>query len=89
MGEPANPAVTPEHIKPEWYFYPVFRWLKLFSFEAGIIGAILAVLLMFAWPWVDAALERLAPGREISVYAGVLAVVTMTIFLVIEGLSGH
>ena len=89
MGEPANPAVTPEHIKPEWYFYPVFRWLKLFSFETGIIGAILVVLLMFAWPWVDAALERRAPGREISVYVGVLAVVTMTIFLILEGLSGH
>ena len=89
MGDPANPAVTPEHIKPEWYFYPVFHWLKMFSFEAGIIGAILVVIIMFAWPWVDAAIERCSPGRDISVYVGIAAVVTMTIFLILEGVSGH
>jgi ubiquinol-cytochrome c reductase cytochrome b subunit/cytochrome b6 len=79
LGDPANPAVTPEHIKPEWYFYPVFRWLKLFSFQAGIVSTIVIVLIMFAWPWIDAALERHLPGREISVYVGIAAVVAMTV----------
>ena len=89
LGEPANPAVTPAHIKPEWYFYPVFRWLKLFSFQAGIIGAVLIVLIMFAWPWIDAFIERRAPGRDISAYVGIVAVVTMTVFVIIEGLAGQ
>ncbi len=89
LGEPANPAVTPETIKPEWYFYPVFRWLKLFSFKTGIVSTIVIVLIMFAWPWIDAFFERRFPGREISIFAGIAAVVLMTVLVIIEGLSGH
>ena len=37
MGEKANPLVTPEHIKPEWYFFWAFRWLKLMSDRAAIL----------------------------------------------------
>lgn len=29
--EPANPLVTPENIKPEWYFLALYQSLKLFS----------------------------------------------------------
>jgi len=89
IGEPANPAVTPEHIKPEWYFYPVFRWLKLFSFQTGIVSTIGIVMVMFAWPWVDASIERRFPGREVSVFIGIAAVVAMVVLVLIEGLSGH
>ena len=31
MGPKADPLTTPEVIKPEWFFYVTFRWLKLFS----------------------------------------------------------
>ena len=31
MGPKADPLTTPEVIKPEWFFYVAFRWLKLFS----------------------------------------------------------
>ncbi len=31
MGPQADPLTTPEVIKPEWFFYATFRWLKLFS----------------------------------------------------------
>ena len=30
MGPRADPLVTPDVIKPEWFFYVAFRWLKLF-----------------------------------------------------------
>ncbi len=30
-GPQADPLTTPEVIKPEWFFYVAFRWLKLFS----------------------------------------------------------
>ena len=29
LGEEADPLTTPSHIKPEWYFFFTFRWLKL------------------------------------------------------------
>ncbi len=89
LGEPANPAVTPEHIKPEWYFWPVFRYLKLFSFQVGIISIIFYVAAMFAWPWIDAAIERRLPGRNISFFVGVAAAVTMVMLTLVEGLSGQ
>ncbi|MEA2107860.1 MAG: hypothetical protein U9P07_00355, partial [Pseudomonadota bacterium] len=28
MTEKANPLITPEHIKPEWYFFPMYKWIK-------------------------------------------------------------
>jgi quinol-cytochrome oxidoreductase complex cytochrome b subunit len=87
MGEPADPVLTPEHIKPEWYFYPVFRWLKLFSFEAGVAGVIALVGIMFIWPFIDQGLQRLWPGRDMSVYIGMVAVVLMITFSLWEWLS--
>ncbi len=87
LGEAANPAVTPEHIKPEWYFYPVFRWLKLFTFEAGLVSALVAAGVMAVWPWIDAGLERKAPGMEISVYVGIVAVLLLMGLMLWEGLA--
>ena len=37
LGEPANPSITPEHIKPEWYFFFNFRLLKLTSLKLSVI----------------------------------------------------
>jgi ubiquinol-cytochrome c reductase cytochrome b subunit/cytochrome b6 len=37
LGVPADPAVTPLHIKPEWYFFPSYRFLKLVPLITGII----------------------------------------------------
>lgn len=87
MGERANPVVTPEHIKPEWYFYPVFRWLKLFSFEVGVVGVMALAGIIFFWPFIDRGLQRLWPGRDMSTYIGIVAVVLMITFLLWEGLS--
>ena len=38
MGPRANPLATPEIIKPEWFFYVAFRWLKLFSGTAAVLS---------------------------------------------------
>lgn len=44
--EPANPTVTPPHIKPEWYFLAVYQSLKLMPQSlVGISGKILGVFL--------------------------------------------
>ncbi len=43
--EPANPRVTPPHIKPEWYFLAVYQYLKLMPPTLlGISGKILGVM---------------------------------------------
>ena len=38
MGPPADPLTTPEVIKPEWFFYVMFRWLKWFILVIEIVG---------------------------------------------------
>jgi quinol-cytochrome oxidoreductase complex cytochrome b subunit len=41
-------AHTPEVIKPEWFFYVAFRWLKLFSGTAAVLSMGFVVFTIFA-----------------------------------------
>jgi len=58
LGEPANPNVTPEHIKPEWYFYFNFRLLKLTSLKVSVALTMALGAIAFFWPFIDSWLER-------------------------------
>lgn len=86
MGERANPNVTPSHIKPEWFFFFTFRWLKLVPFDVGIIGNIAAGLILLFWPFVDRGLERRFPERDVYVYVGIAGFVVFVTFTVWEAL---
>ncbi|MDX2444240.1 MAG: cytochrome bc complex cytochrome b subunit [Bacteroidales bacterium] len=88
LGEPANPNVTPLHIKPEWYFYPVFRWLKVTNLELGIIGPLIFILILYIWPFIDRFFEKSFPGKEIAFWIGVAGFFTINIFLFWE-IFGH
>ncbi len=51
---PANPLVTPEHIKPVWYFTPFYAILK--AVPDKLMGVILmgaSVVVLFFLPWLD------------------------------------
>jgi ubiquinol-cytochrome c reductase cytochrome b subunit len=56
--EPANPMLTPPHIKPVWYFTPFYAMLRAVPSFAGtqvwgviVMGA--AIVLLFFLPWLD------------------------------------
>jgi quinol-cytochrome oxidoreductase complex cytochrome b subunit len=53
MGEPADPSVTPEHIKPEWYFYPFYHLLKIVPGTVGVIIIGIFGIGLFLWPVLD------------------------------------
>jgi quinol-cytochrome oxidoreductase complex cytochrome b subunit len=53
MGEPADPAVTPEHIKPEWYFYPFYHLLKIVPGAVGVVIISIFGIGLFLWPVLD------------------------------------
>jgi quinol-cytochrome oxidoreductase complex cytochrome b subunit len=74
MGPRADPLVTPEVIKPEWFFYVAFRWLKLFSGTAAILSMGFIVFAMFLWPFIDAFIRRRTRFQEASVWIGIVAV---------------
>ena len=58
MGPKADPLVTPEVIKPEWFFYVTFRWLKLFGPTFAVLSMGFIVFAMFVWPWIDSWLRK-------------------------------
>jgi len=88
LGEEANPNKTPLHIKPEWYFYPVFRWLKVTNLTVGILGPIFFIFILFLWPFIDRFFEKRLPGKEVSFWIGVIGMLTITFFFLLE-IIGH
>ncbi len=89
MGARANPLITPEVIKPEWYFYVTFRWLKLFSGTFAILSMGFIVFLMFIWPFIDALFRRKNKNSELSVWIGIIAVLTIIGLTVWEASVAH
>jgi ubiquinol-cytochrome c reductase cytochrome b subunit/cytochrome b6 len=89
MGPKANPLVTPEVIKPEWFFYVTFRWLKLFGLSFAVLSMGLIVAAMFLWPWIDGLLRRLTRSNDASVYIGIVATLLLIGFTVWEAVVAH
>jgi quinol-cytochrome oxidoreductase complex cytochrome b subunit len=58
LGTPADPTQTPEHIKPEWYFYFNFRLLKLTSLKLSVALTGLIGVVAFFWPFIDRWIEK-------------------------------
>jgi len=89
MGPRADPLTTPEVIKPEWYFYVSFRWLKLFSATFAILSSGFIVLCMILWPWIDKGLRRITGWEEISTYIGIIGVFLLIGLTTWEALVAH
>ena len=89
MGPRADPLVTPEIIKPEWFFYVAFRWLKLFTGTTAVLTQGLIVFVMFCWPFIDAWLVRRFKYADISVWIGVAGALTIMGFTMWEALVAH
>lgn len=71
LGPRANPADTQYVPRPEWYYLPVFQWLKYWRgpyaiFGIVIIPTITAALLVLV-PFIDRRLERRAWRRPFAV----------------------
>ncbi len=51
---PANPLVTPPHIKPVWYFSPFYAILRAIPDKSlGALAMAASVLAFFLLPWLD------------------------------------
>ncbi len=89
LGPIANPANTQFVPRPEWYYLPLFEWLKFWPgrFEAfaviGVPGTV--ALLFFLVPFLDRKLERRPWRRPIPLLA-VTIVLVGTVFL---GIRSH
>ena len=89
MGAKANPLVTPEVIKPEWFFYVSFRWLKLFSLTFAVLSTGFIIGAIIIWPWIDAALRKITKWEDVSVWIGVLGTFVLVGLTVWEAVVAH
>src|SRR5262249_13719398 len=79
LGPKADPADTQYVPRPEWYYLPIFQWLKYWRGPYAIIGiivipAITAALLVFV-PFIDRRLERRPWRRPVAIGIFVLILV--------------
>ncbi len=89
LGDKADPLTTPEIIKPEWFFYVTFRWLKLFSGTVAVLSTGFIVFVMFAWPFIDQWIRRKTRYAEASVWIGIVGVALITGLTVWEAVAAH
>lgn len=89
LGPRADPLTTPEQIKPEWFFYATFRWLKLFGPTFAVLSMGLIVCAMFVWPWIDKWLVKVTKSEETSTYIGIVAVFLLVGLTVWEAAVAH
>lgn len=75
--EPANPAATPEHIQPVWYFTPFYSVLRAIPNKLGGVMAMGAsIVLLFLLPWLDR-----SPVKSIR-YRGRIFKIALALFVV-------
>ncbi len=74
---PADPLVTPTHIKPVWYFTPFYAMLRAVPDKLfGVIVMFAAVGILFLVPWLDR-----SPVRSIR-FRGWLTKMLVALFVV-------
>jgi len=63
---PANPAVTPSHIVPEWYFLPFYAILRAIPDKlGGVVAMVSAILIWCFLPWLDTSRIRSTAYRPL------------------------
>jgi ubiquinol-cytochrome c reductase cytochrome b/c1 subunit len=63
---PANPAVTPAHIVPEWYYLPFYAILRAIPNKLlGVIALLASIVLLAFLPWLDTSRVRSANYRPL------------------------
>lgn len=63
----ANPAVTPAHIVPEWYFLPFYAILRAIPDKLGGVLAMFGAVAILAFlPWLDTSKVRSSTYRPLA-----------------------
>lgn len=67
LGKIADPSITPSHIKPEWYFYPVYLLLRLLPLYPAILFLFIFVLGLIFLPWIEGYFEKRIPAFSLII----------------------
>ncbi len=86
VGDRADPLDTPDHIKPEWYFFWAFHWLKLMPDQVAVVTQGLFLAVIFFWPLLDNWIRKKWPGSEASMVFGATGVIGLLVLTLLETL---
>ncbi|HXM99630.1 MAG TPA: cytochrome b N-terminal domain-containing protein [Candidatus Dormibacteraeota bacterium] len=94
LGPPANPADAQYIPRPEWYYLPIFQWLKYWHGAAAVVGVLVIPSALagavVALPFFDRSIERRPWKRPIAMSAyGFLVLVLLGLGLRSEYLDRH
>jgi hypothetical protein len=82
--EPADPGTISFVPRPDWYFYFLFYLLRIFKWpESVVLGTVgvptIALIILFALPFVDLRAERRPLRRPVAMVAAILVILSMGI----------
>lgn len=70
LGPAANPANAQYVPRPEWYYLPIFQWLKYWHGSASVVGILviptILVVAILALPFLDRSIERRPWKRPVA-----------------------
>src|SRR6202795_738443 len=70
LGPPANPIDAQYIPRPEWYYLPIFQWLKYWHGAASVVGILIIPMVLavgiVALPFFDCSIERRPWKRPIA-----------------------
>jgi ubiquinol-cytochrome c reductase cytochrome b subunit len=73
LGPPANPADAQYIPRPEWYYLPIFQWLKYWHGAASVVGILIIPMVLVvgivAIPFFDRSIERRPWKRPVAMGA--------------------
>lgn len=83
LGDPADPMVTPQHTKPEWYFMALFQILKYLPKTLGAITPVLLILLIAIWPFLDHKPDKSRGTTRNRFYISVVLVLVVIVLTIL------
>lgn len=75
LGVQADPLDTPAHVKPEWYFLALYQVLKYIPKTVGVVLPLLAVGVLFFWPFLDRSGDGSLQQRRRAILIGLLLLI--------------
>ncbi|MCJ7824268.1 MAG: hypothetical protein MUP44_05165 [Anaerolineales bacterium] len=81
LEAPADPMVTPDHVKSDWYFLFLYQMLKYVPKTIGVLIPIIGLLLIVIWPFLDRKDDSLRARRArwVVVIVGSIIVIGLTV----------
>ncbi|MFQ5794122.1 MAG: hypothetical protein ACE5JP_03620 [Candidatus Bipolaricaulia bacterium] len=88
LQDQADPLHRFEDATPPWYLLAVHQLFVYLPHGLGIVVGILAIVLLFLWPFLDRNPERHPKKRPVAITLGLVAVSLMVLFSILGYFEG-